>query len=177
MKKHPVISGFLLLAIVGVSFFLILRVLVFFGEENQEFSFKNKDKIGVVTIEGVLHSSADIIKQLETYEKDGNVKAVVLRINSPGGAVVPSQEIYDKVLRLKKSKKVVVSMGTVAASGGYYIACAADRIVANPGTITGSYRGHCPVFSNRRFARKDRVEDHRCQGRQDIRMLGLLCVK
>ncbi len=138
MKKHPVISGFLLLAIVGVSFFLILRVLVFFGEENQKFSFKNKDKIGVVTIEGVLHSSADIIKQLETYEKDGNVKAVVLRINSPGGAVVPSQEIYDKVLRLKKSKKVVVSMGTVAASGGYYIACAADRIVANPGTITGS---------------------------------------
>jgi len=91
MKKHPVISGFLLLAIVGVSFFLILRVLVFFGEENQKFSFKNKDKIGVVTIEGVLHSSADIIKQLETYEKDGNVKAVVLRINSPGGAVVPSQ--------------------------------------------------------------------------------------
>ncbi|MBW2599090.1 MAG: signal peptide peptidase SppA [Deltaproteobacteria bacterium] len=138
MKKHPVILGFLLLAIVGVLFFLALRMLVFFGEKNQDFSFKDKDKIGVVTIEGVLSNSRDTVRLLDKYEKDDKVKAVVLRINSPGGAVVPSQEIYDKVLRLKKSKKVVVSMGTVAASGGYYIACAADRIIANPGTITGS---------------------------------------
>jgi protease-4 len=138
MKKHPVISGFLLLAIVGMLFFLIFRMLVFPGEKNQEFSFRDKDKIGVVTIEGILRNSGDTIRQLDKYEKDDNIKAVVLRINSPGGAVVPSQEIYDKVLRLKKTKKVVVSMGSVAASGGYYIACAADRIVANPGTITGS---------------------------------------
>ncbi|MBW2650137.1 MAG: signal peptide peptidase SppA [Deltaproteobacteria bacterium] len=138
MKKHPVISGFLLLALVGVFLFLILRILVFFGEENQDFSFKDKDKIGIVMIEGVLSNSRDTIKQLDKYEEDDNVKAIVLRINSPGGAVVPSQEIYDKVSRLKKSKKVVVSMGSVAASGGYYIACAADRIIANPGTITGS---------------------------------------
>ena len=138
MKKHPVISGFLLLAIVGMLFFLIFRMLVFPGEKNQEFSFRDKDKIGVVTIEGILRNSGDTIRQLDKYEKDHNIKAVVLRINSPGGAVVPSQEIYDKVLRLKKTKKVVVSMGSVAASGGYYIACAADRIVANPGTITGS---------------------------------------
>ena len=138
MKKHPVILGFLLLAVVGVSFFLIFRMLVFFGEKDQGFSFKDKDKIGVVIIEGVLSNSKDIIKQLDEYEKDDSVKAVVLRINSPGGAVVPSQEIYDKVLRLKKSKKVIVSMGSVAASGGYYIACAADRVIANPGTITGS---------------------------------------
>ncbi len=138
MKKHPVISGFLLLAIIGVFFFLILRFLVSYGEKNQDFSFTDKDKIGVVRIEGVLSNSKDTIEQLDTYEKDDNVKAILLRINSPGGAVVPSQEIYDKVLRLKKSKKVVVSMGSVAASGGYYIACAADRIIANPGTITGS---------------------------------------
>ena len=138
MKKHPVISGFLLLAVVGMLFFLIFRMLVFPGEKNQEFSFRDKDKIGVVTIEGILRNSGDTIRQLDKYEKDHNIKAVVLRINSPGGAVVPSQEIYDKVLRLKKTKKVVVSMGSVAASGGYYIACAADRIVANPGTITGS---------------------------------------
>jgi len=138
MKKHPVISGFLLLAVVGMLFFLIFRMLVFPGEKNQEFSFRDKDKIGVVTIEGILRNSGDTIRQLDKYEKDDNIKAVVLRINSPGGAVVPSQEIYDKVLRLKKTKKVVVSMGSVAASGGYYIACAADRIVANPGTITGS---------------------------------------
>ncbi|MBW2630837.1 MAG: signal peptide peptidase SppA [Deltaproteobacteria bacterium] len=136
MKKHPVIFGFLLLAIIGVFCFLILRTFIPFEKKSAGFSFK--DKIGVVTIEGVLRNSKDTINQLDKYEKDGNVKAVVLRVNSPGGAVVPSQEIYDKVLHLKKSKKVVVSMGSVAASGGYYVACAADRIIANPGTITGS---------------------------------------
>jgi len=136
MKKHPVIFGFLLLAIIGVFCFLILRTLVPFEKKSASFSFK--DKIGVVTIEGVLRNSKDTINQLDKYEKDGNVKAIVLRVNSPGGAVVPSQEIYDKILQLKKSKKVIVSMGSVAASGGYYVACAADRIIANPGTITGS---------------------------------------
>lgn len=128
--------GFLLLAVIGLFFFLILRLFVSFGEETRKFSFR--DKIGVVPIEGVLSDSKDTIRQLDRYEKNSGVKAVVLRINSPGGAVVPSQEIYDKVLQVKKTKKVVVSMGSVAASGGYYIACAADRIIANPGTITGS---------------------------------------
>ncbi|HOO91310.1 MAG TPA: signal peptide peptidase SppA [Syntrophales bacterium] len=138
MKRHPVILGFLLLAVIGLSFFLILRILVGSGLRGQDFSFSDKDKIGVVLIEGVLSNAKDTVKELDVYEKDNDVKAVVLRINSPGGAVVPSQEIYDKVVRLKQSKKVVVSMGSVAASGGYYIACAADRIIANPGTITGS---------------------------------------
>jgi len=135
MKRHPVILGFTLLAIVGLFFFLILRLFVFSGEEARV-SFK--DKIGIVLIEGVLSDSRDTIRQLDRYERDGGIKAIVLRIDSPGGAVVPSQEIYDKVLHVKKSKKIVVSMGSVAASGGYYIACAADRIIANPGTITGS---------------------------------------
>jgi len=136
MKRHPVILGFLLLAIIGLFFFLILRLFVSSGDGPRGFSFK--DKIGVVLIEGVLRDSRDAIRQLDKYERDSGIKAIVLRINSPGGAVVPSQEIYDKVLHVKKFKKVVVSMGSVAASGGYYIACAADRIIANPGTITGS---------------------------------------
>jgi protease-4 len=136
MKRHPVIFGFLLLAGIGLFFFLILRLFVFFGEEPRNFSFK--DKVGVVLIEGVLSDSRDTVQQLDKYERDDGIKAIVLRIDSPGGAVVPSQEIYDKILLVKKSKKIVVSMGSVAASGGYYIACAADRIVANPGTITGS---------------------------------------
>lgn len=136
MKRHPVIFGFFLLAIIGLFFFLIFRFFVFSGEETRGFSFKGK--VGVVPIEGVLSDSKDTIRQLDRYERDDGIKAVVLRINSPGGAVVPSQEIYDKVLHVKKSKKVIVSMGSVAASGGYYIACAADRIIANPGTITGS---------------------------------------
>jgi len=136
MRKHPVIFGFLILAIIGVFCFMILRTFNPFEKKSAGFSFK--EKIGIVTIEGVLRNSKDTITQLNKYEKDGSIKAVVLRVNSPGGAVVPSQEIYDKILHLKKFKKVIVSMGSVAASGGYYIACAADRIIANPGTITGS---------------------------------------
>ncbi|MHB8174169.1 MAG: signal peptide peptidase SppA [Nitrospirota bacterium] len=97
-------------------------------------------EVAVVRIEGVILSSRDIISQLKKYSKDASVKAIVLRINSPGGAVVPSQEIYEEInkIRAKTGKKIVVSMGIVAASGGYYIASAADKILANPGTLTGS---------------------------------------
>jgi len=101
-------------------------------------SFSLKDKIGVVPIEGVISDSKEVIEQLDEFGKDGSVAAVVLRIDSPGGGVAASQEIYDAVLELKKTKKVVVSMGSIAASGGLLVACAADKIVANPGTITGS---------------------------------------
>ena len=79
-----------------------------------------------------------VVKQLRKLEKDDDVKAVLLRIDSPGGAVAPSQEIYRAVRRMQGKKKVVVSMGNLAASGGYYIAAAADHIIANPGTLTGS---------------------------------------
>lgn len=79
-----------------------------------------------------------IVKLMKKYEKDDDIKAVVLRVDSPGGAVAPSQEVYDQVVKLKKKKKVVVSMGNLAASGGYYISAAADKIFAEPGTLTGS---------------------------------------
>ncbi|MGC2425106.1 MAG: signal peptide peptidase SppA [Nitrospirota bacterium] len=100
----------------------------------------SSDKIAVVKIEGVILDSDDIIDQLKKYSKDTSVKAIVLRINSPGGAVVPSQEIYEEInkIRQKTGQKFVVSMGIVAASGGYYIASAADKIIADPGTLTGS---------------------------------------
>lgn len=79
------------------------------------------------------------IDLLQSVEYNPNVKAVILRINSPGGTVAATQELYNQILRLKKSgKTVVVSMGDIAASGAYYIACAADYIIANPGTLTGS---------------------------------------
>ena len=80
----------------------------------------------------------EITDQLDEFGRDDSIVAVVLRIDSPGGGVAASQEIYDAVIELKKKKKVVVSMGSVAASGGLLIACAADKIVANAGTITGS---------------------------------------
>ncbi len=95
-------------------------------------------KVAVVKIEGVITDPTEITKQLKDLAKNDDVKAVVVRINSPGGAVGPSQEIHGEIQRLKEKKAVVASMGTIAASGGYYAAVAADKIVANPGTITGS---------------------------------------
>ena len=96
------------------------------------------DKIAIVEIKGVIGQSSGIIEEIQQYQDDEGVKAIILRIDSPGGGVGPSQEIHQEILKAKLKKKVVTSMGSVAASGGYYIACASDLIVANPGTITGS---------------------------------------
>lgn len=96
------------------------------------------DKVALVRVTGMIVDSTDVIEELKEYEKDNSIKAVILRVDSPGGAVAPSQEIYEEILKLKEKKKIVVSMGTVAASGGYYISAPADKIVANAGTLTGS---------------------------------------
>jgi protease-4 len=96
------------------------------------------EKVGVIPIEGIIGDAGEIIDQINEFADSNGIRAVVLRIDTPGGSVAPSQEIYQAVRELRKKKKVVVSMGSVAASGGYLIAVAADRIVANPGTITGS---------------------------------------
>ncbi len=97
-----------------------------------------RGKIGVVPIEGVLSSPREIIRQIKEYNRRKDVKAIVLRIDSPGGTVVAAQEIYGEIRKVREQKVVVASMGTVAASGGYYVASAAEEIVANPGTLTGS---------------------------------------
>ncbi len=95
-------------------------------------------KIAVVKVYGVIKSSDGYISILDRLEKDPRVKAIILRVDSPGGVVGACQEIYEKVNEVKKLKPVVVSMGSVAASGGLYISVPATKIVANPGTITGS---------------------------------------
>jgi protease-4 len=110
---------------------------IFSANKFESISFKG-EKVGIIKIEGVIFDSDQILRQLEEFENSNSVKAIVLRINSPGGAVAPSQEIYKEIKRIKEKKKIVTSMGSVAASGGYYIACATDEIFANPGTITGS---------------------------------------
>src|SRR5207249_615154 len=94
----------------------------------------------LVRVEGVILDAQQTVGELKRFADNPSVKAIVLRIDSPGGGVVPSQEIYDAVKRVrhKNNKMVVASMGTVAASGGYYIAAATDRIIANPATLTGS---------------------------------------
>lgn len=96
------------------------------------------NKVGVLEIKGTITGSQEILKQIKEFRTDSSVKAILVRIDSPGGAVGPSQEIYRELKRAAATKPVVASLGGVAASGGYYIACAANHVVANPGTITGS---------------------------------------
>jgi len=96
------------------------------------------DRIALIRIEGPIIDSTATLDEMKDYVKDSSIKAIVLRIDSPGGAVAPSQEIYEEVRKAVAKKKIVVSMGSVAASGGYYIASPATRIIANPGTLTGS---------------------------------------
>ena len=128
-----------------ITILIVFCIIIFFGMMSTFFSadgfnsvpFKG-EKVGIIKIEGVILDSEQVLRQLEEFENSKSVKAIVLRINSPGGAVAPSQEIYKEIKRVKEKKKIVTSMGSVAASGGYYIACATDEIFANPGTITGS---------------------------------------
>jgi len=96
------------------------------------------DKVGIIEIEGMITDALPIIEDLKYFRKNDQVKAILVRINSPGGGVAPSQEIYREIIKSKNDKPIIVSMGTVAASGGYYIASAANGIIANTGTITGS---------------------------------------
>ena len=136
MRKHPVILGIILLVCLGALSAFFFHGTGIFSDNKR--SFQLQGSIGIVPIDGIITDSRDIVDQIDEFADDRGVRAVVLRINSPGGGVAPSQEIYQAVLELKKNKKVVVSMSSVAASGGYLIAVAADRIIANPGTITGS---------------------------------------
>ncbi len=136
MRRHPVLLGLLIVVVLIVGFIVLVLVLSRLG--GKKTAFVLGDKIGVVEIKGMIVSSEKIINQLIAYREDKGVKAVVLRIDSPGGPAVPSEEIYREVMKTRRQKKVVASLGGIAASGGYYIASGADLIVSSPGTITGS---------------------------------------
>lgn len=114
---------------------ILVLILVFLG-----INLKNQfvPKIALINIKGVISSYKETLQYLSIAEKDSSIKAVVLNVDSPGGAVGASQEIYRAIEKIRKKKPVIVSMGNVAASGGYYISAAANVIYANPGTITGS---------------------------------------
>lgn len=136
MKKHPVLLG---LAVFGVLLCLFLvSIWALSYVSNHEESFWGGEKVAIIEIKGVILDPQPVVEKLIKLRKNEKVKAIVLRIDSPGGGVGPAQEIYTEVKKAQRDKKVLVSMGTVAASGGYYIACAADKILANPGSITGS---------------------------------------
>ncbi|HWP41724.1 MAG TPA: signal peptide peptidase SppA [Blastocatellia bacterium] len=132
-----------ILIIAGLGFFFFVAIILLAAialSSEGGWGALGGDRVAVIYIEGVIFDSKTVNEQLKMYADDDRVRAILLRIDSPGGGVAASQEIHDQVkwLRNEKKKKVVVSMGSVAASGGYYIACAADHIVANPGSITGS---------------------------------------
>lgn len=106
------------------------------------------EKLALVEISGPIGDSSEIVRQLAMYRRDEGIRGIILRVDSPGGAVAPSQEIYDEVVKARESGKLIyASLGNTAASGGYYIASPADRIFANPGTLTGSI-GVIMAFSN-----------------------------
>lgn len=121
---------------VAIGLVLVMVVSVLFPD----LDFSMEERIGLIRVEGVILDAQQATSELKKYGEHPLVKAIVLRIDSPGGGVVPSQEIHDAVKRVREKhhKLVIASMGTVAASGGYYIAAATDRIIANPGTLTGS---------------------------------------
>ena len=107
-----------------------------------------QNRIGVVDVTGIISGSQHIVTQVKKFRQDKRIRGIVLRIDSPGGSVGPSQEIYDEVLKTRESGKTIyASMGAMAASGGYYIASAAEKIFANPGTLTGSI-GVIMAFTN-----------------------------
>jgi protease-4 len=135
-NKRPILTVFVILGIIVLFLGMVLTVVL--SLSGSRFSLSLRERIGVIPIEGPITESQQIIKQLVDFKKDERIKAIILRVNSPGGGVAPSQEIYREVRKTLPTKKVVASMGSVAASGGYYIASAADKIVANPGTLTGS---------------------------------------
>jgi protease IV len=145
MKRKRIWVGLLAIVVVLVLFFSGLVLIVRLSGKPSRLPFG--DKIAVVEIHGVITQSFPVIDEIHQHLADDAVKAIILRIDSPGGGVGPSQEIYREVLKAKQKKKMVTSMGAVAASGGYYVACASDLIVANPGTITGSI-GVIMQFSN-----------------------------
>ncbi|MEK6633081.1 MAG: signal peptide peptidase SppA [Nitrospirota bacterium] len=118
----------------GLGLLFLVNILL------PDLDLSGEDRIALIRIEGVILDAQETLGELKKFSENPTVKAIVLRIDSPGGGVVPSQEIYDAVrrVRTKSNKAVIASMGSVAASGGYYIAAATDRIVANPGTLTGS---------------------------------------
>lgn len=136
--------SFLSWVLVGGSAFLVFLVAVFaavfFAARDEGGFFLAGDRVGLITVEGLILNAGPTVADLERFAKDPGIRAIVLRLESPGGAVAPSQEIYSAVRRLRQETKKPVwsSIGVVGASGAYYIACATDRIYANPGSITGS---------------------------------------
>ncbi|HWP59068.1 MAG TPA: signal peptide peptidase SppA [Candidatus Acidoferrales bacterium] len=138
-SRHPVLKGVAIFCVTIVLFFFAVFFYAYLtGGEKGVLTVLGGEGIGVVEVDGAIEDSKVVIDNLKRFGDSDDVKGVIVRIDSPGGGVVPTQEIYAEIERLKKKKPVVASLGSVAASGGYYIASACTQIVASPGTLTGS---------------------------------------
>ncbi len=138
-KKRIILRGlgllfvFILVVFTGVFFFAYIT-----GGDSRVLALFSGDGVGVLQIDGAIDDSHSVLVEMKRLKEMPWVKAIVVRIDSPGGAVAPTQEIFEEIQRFKKQKPIIASMGGMATSGGYYIATACDKIVANPGTLTGS---------------------------------------
>lgn len=135
-RRHPYLFFILIFTSVVAVAMLGMSLLFVLGSKSSDFEFG--EKVGIIEIKGVIADAKQVIHNLKRFREDNSIKAIVIRIDSPGGAVGPAQEIFREIRKTSNKKKVIASMGTIAASGGYYIAAGSDGIVANPGTITGS---------------------------------------
>ncbi|MFO7911955.1 MAG: signal peptide peptidase SppA [Desulfotignum sp.] len=140
-RRHPVLFFLLMMACCATALFLGVAALIFVSAKMMDTAGTHKESranIGIIEVTGPILSSKKIIENITTFRDDDKIQAIVVRVDSPGGGIGPSQEIFRELMKTRKAKKVVASMGSVAASGGYYVAAAAEGIMANPGTITGS---------------------------------------
>lgn len=135
-KKTAIITAAILISL-AVLFAISMKIAgTIFGTGDARLT--SKVGVGLIEVKGMILDSKETIRQLRYFLKQDSVKAVVLRVDSPGGIVAPSQEIYAEVKKFAAKKKIIVSMGSLAASGGYYISAPSTMIYANPGTITAS---------------------------------------
>ena len=142
-RRHPFLFFLMVMASCFTLVFVSIMAVMFSGAKLLSTQFpgemgNSEGNIGIIEINGVILSSKDILKDMKIFQENPAIKAIILRIESPGGGIGPSQEIFREIMKVKTDKKIIASMGSVAASGGYYIASATDGIMANSGTITGS---------------------------------------
>ncbi|MGW8287861.1 MAG: signal peptide peptidase SppA [Desulfobulbales bacterium] len=139
-QKHPIILGLFILTGIFFLFLAGISLLIssVISQSDTADIFSKKEGVGIIELKGLIVSSEPILKYLTEFRNNPDVKSIVLRIDSPGGAVGAAQEIYQEIERTNQVKPVIASMGSMGASGGYYAALGADTIMANPGTMTGS---------------------------------------
>lgn len=137
-RRDWVVGAVIFLSFAGFVFFSVIMLLSLGSEGAFDFRALGR-RVAIVDVTGPIYSAEGVVRQIKKYAEDKSVPAIVLRIESPGGGVAAAQEIYSQLEKAREQGKVIVaSMGAVAASGGLYIAMAADTIIANPGSLTGS---------------------------------------